>query len=223
MSSHELAQSYDDSYRQSNYFKYRLWLYRPFVRALVRRVGLKPGDSLLDAGCGQGFFTSLFADYGISAIGIDVSAAGVAAAREAYLSPRVTFEVGDVLELEWRNEFDCVFSRSCSLYNSTDFETKREVTDRLLAYVRPGGVLIFDYYSNLGAKEVSQQWIYHSLKNVQEHFSSYSGSEVYFSLRIDTMILGRLSLSRPASRICALLSRGLGIGGELVALVRKNN
>jgi SAM-dependent methyltransferase len=218
----EISKGYDERYRSSNYFGYRTWLYRPFVRALVRRAGLQHGGRLLDAGCGQGFFTWLFAERGLNAVGVDASAAGVSSAREMYSSSGAKFEIGDILELGWRNEFDCVFTRSCSLYNSAEFERKHAVTDQLLTYLRPGGILIFDYYSKLGAKAQSQEWIYHSLASAQRHFSHYPGAEVYFSLRIETIFLGRLAFSRQVSRVCDCLSRRMGIGGELVALLRKD-
>jgi SAM-dependent methyltransferase len=221
VSSQELAESYNEKYRQSNYFRYRGWLYRPFVKALVGRVGLRPGERLLDAGCGQGFFTWLFAECGINAVGVDISAAGVSAASRWYRSPRVTFEVGDILELRWGNEFDCVFSRSCSLYNSENFETEYEVTDTLLSYVRPGGILIFDYYSRLGGREKTKDWIYHSLDSVRKHFSRYPGAQVYFSPRIETMILGRFAFSQQVADACAWLSLRTGMGGELIAFVPK--
>jgi SAM-dependent methyltransferase len=212
---------YDEKYRSSNYFGYRVWLYRPFVNALVCKAGLRHGERLLDAGCGQGFFTQLFAERGLDAVGVDVSAAGLSSAAEMYRSSGAKFELGDVLELACRNEFDCVFTRSCSLYNSREFETKHDVTDQLLSYLRPGGILIFDYYSRLGATEQSQEWIYHSLASVQNHFSRYPGAEVYFSLRMETMLLGRLAFSRQVSGACAWLGSRLGLGGELVVFLRK--
>jgi SAM-dependent methyltransferase len=219
----EISKGYDEKYGSSNYFGYRVWLYRPFVEALVARVGLRPGGHLLDAGCGQGFFTWLFAERGLNAVGVDVSAAGVSSARDIYSSSGAKFEIGDILKLGWRKQFDCVFTRSCSLYNSQEFETKHGVTDRLLSYLRPNGILIFDYYSKpcATAPTKSQQWIYHSLESVQNHFSRYPGAEVYFSLRIETMLLGRLAFSRQVSRACAWLSYRMGVGGELIAFVRK--
>lgn len=221
MSPTEISKGYDERYRSSNYFRYRTWLYRPLVKALVERAGLQRGGRLLDAGCGQGLFTSLFAECGLDAVGVDISLNGVCSAREMYGPSGAKFELGDILELGWRNEFDCVFTRSCSLYNSKEFEKEHGVTDRLLRYVRPGGVLIFDYYSKLGGKEKPQQWIYHSLATVRNHFFRYPGAEVYFSLRFDTMIFGKLALARRVTRASARLSQWMGIGGELIALVRK--
>jgi SAM-dependent methyltransferase len=215
------VENYNENYRRSNYFGYRTWLYRPFVEAVVRKTGLKRGARLLDAGCGQGFFTQLFAKNGLDALGVDISAAGVASAREMYRSSGAKFELGNVLELGWKDEFDCVFTRSCSLYNSGEFEAKRGVTDQLLSYLRPGGILIFDYYSRLGATGESREWIYHSMASVQNHFSHYPGAEVYFSLRVETMLLGKFSFSRQVSGLCATLSNRLGVGGELVVFLRK--
>jgi len=89
----EISKGYDEKYGSSNYFGYRIWLYRPFVEALVARVGLRPGGHLLDAGCGQGFFTWLFAERGLNAVGVDVSAAGVSSARDIYSSSGAKFEI----------------------------------------------------------------------------------------------------------------------------------
>jgi protein-L-isoaspartate O-methyltransferase len=47
---------YDDKYRRAHYFRYRQWLYRPFVEALVNKANLRAGCRVLDVGCGQGFF-----------------------------------------------------------------------------------------------------------------------------------------------------------------------
>ena len=37
-----------DEWRASNYFGYREWLYRPFVKALVAKIRLHPGARLLE-------------------------------------------------------------------------------------------------------------------------------------------------------------------------------
>jgi SAM-dependent methyltransferase len=220
MSLTELSKGYDEKYRAANYFGYRTWLYRPFVKALIGKAGLQRGQRLLDAGCGQGLFTQLFAERGLVAVGVDVSAAGLSGAREVCSSSGATFELGDVLELGRKGSFDCVFTRSCSLYNSLEFETRHEVTDRLISYLRPGGILIFDYYSRLGPKEQPREWLYHSLQSVRNHFSRYPGAEVYFSLRIETIILGKESFSRLVTRVCAWFSRRMGLGGDLVVFLR---
>jgi SAM-dependent methyltransferase len=216
----ELAAGYDRSYVQANYFQYRTWVYRPFIKAIIKRVRLAEGSRLLDAGCGQGFFTSLFAECGMKALGVDISPEGVRQARKLYgAMPNAEFNVGDVCRLAYTNEFDCVYSRSCSLYNRDNFAEDRSVSDALLKYVKPGGVLIFDYYTNLCPRKKSSAWLYHSVAAARKHFSHYPGGEVYFSLRVDTLLLGSRSFSMSALNIVA--GRFTGIGGDLVAIVPK--
>ena len=63
------AKHYNEAYLQPDYWHYKTWLYRPFLKALVAKANLKRGAHILDAGCGQGFFTWLFADLGFKALG----------------------------------------------------------------------------------------------------------------------------------------------------------
>jgi len=215
----KVAATYDHFYQQPNYFHYRDWLYRPFIRALIKVAGLKRGGRVLDVGCGQGFFTSLFADEGMDSLGADLSSEGVAQARVHHGKSGAKYEVGDALRLPYPSVFDCVYSRSCSLYNRADFADQRDTTDALLGYVRPGGVLIFDYYTNLCARKKSNSWRYHSLEETQRHFSAFTDCRVYFSLRADTMLLGRHAFG--FTGLNAWVSRISGVGGELVAILHK--
>ncbi len=140
-----IANDYNEKYRRDVYFRYKTWLYKPYIRAIVRKAKLRPGDRVLDAGCGQGFFSSLFDAMGFTTLGIDISSEGIRSAIANYSSTNTTFRVGDLRSLDLRNEFDCVFARSCSVYNTEEFEISPEITAILLRLVKIGGVLIFDY------------------------------------------------------------------------------
>jgi len=218
-----LRDTYDQKYRQQNYFQYREWLYRRFVQALVRRAGLAAGGSVLDAGCGQGFFSWLFSGLGFRTTGVDLSPEGIAAAQRQYGKQVERFLVGDVMDLPFVDCFDCVFTRSCSLYNDATFASRTDATDRLLSYVKPGGVFIFDYYSKLSARKSSDSWRYHSLDDLRRHFARYPGATILFSLRFDALLLGSLALREPVSSLSAAASRWSGLGGELVAIVRRRD
>jgi SAM-dependent methyltransferase len=128
---------------------------------------------------------------------------------------------GDALNLPFEQQFDCVFTRSCSLYNREEFSLDDAVSRRLLDYVKPGGVFIFDYYSKLHPGKRSETWLYHSMADVRKHFSRLGDARTYFVLRLDAVLLGSLSLTRPWSALAAAASRLTGAGGELVAIVRK--
>jgi 2-polyprenyl-3-methyl-5-hydroxy-6-metoxy-1,4-benzoquinol methylase len=217
--SSRLASDYDEKYRQKHYFKYREWLYRPFVRALVKKANLKAGCRLLDVGCGQGFFSWLFADFGLEPVGVDISVEAIRSAKRDYGFSGAKFETGDALSLQYQDRYDCVFARGLSLYNSRGFKQTRDVTDALLAYLKPGGVMIFDYATNLCPTRTSESWLYHTLSDAKQHFSSYAGAEVYFSLRVDTLLFGSSAFRSPFTLLSVLISRSTGIGGELIAFV----
>jgi SAM-dependent methyltransferase len=216
-----LACAYDEKYTAGCHFKYRKWLYRPFLTALIKKTKLKPGSTVLDVGCGQGFFTSMFARLGLQSVGFDISEGGIQSAKRQYDWTGAKFEVGDVLSLQREAHYDCVFVRGLSLYNSAEFRRTRSTTDVLLTYLKPGGILIFDYHSKLCPRKKSETWIFHSLSDVTEHFSAYPSAKIYFSLRIETLLLGAWSFSTPFKMLAALISRYTGVGGEIIVLVRR--
>jgi len=215
------ANHYNVAYLRPEYWPYRRWLYYPFIRALVAKGKLSQGASVLDAGCGQGFFTGLFAELGFKAMGVDLSATGITSARAHYGSTGAVFEVGDVLALPHRETFDCVFTRSLGPYSAADFESNRVVTEALLEHVKPGGLFIFDYYTRLKRKMESPDWRHHSMRSVRKHFESYPTARVYFSLRFDTVLLGKMTFCAPLMAANCLVSKITGLGGEALALVRK--
>lgn len=91
----------------------------------------RPGERILDLGCGDGALTQRLVELGCEVIGVDASAAQVAAARARGIDARV----GDGQALELDGALDAVFSNA-ALHWMRD-------TPRLLAGVhralRPGG------------------------------------------------------------------------------------
>jgi SAM-dependent methyltransferase len=219
--SQSIARAYDGNYRCSNFFRHRRWIFRPFIRALAIKTHLVKGSSVLDLGCGQGFFTSLFADLGMKALGVDISGEAIRSASKEYSSSGAKFEIGDVMSLPYDNAFDCVFVRSCSLYNSLDFEENSQVTDVFLGYVKQGGVLVFDYNSKLCPEKSEPTWRDHSFAAAKKHFSCYPHARVFFSIRLEAILFGPIALTLPITRLAVLVNWLTGIGGELVAILRK--
>lgn len=68
----------------------------------------RPGERILDLGCGDGALTRRLAESGARVTGVDASAAMVDAARALGLDARVA----DAMDLPFRNEFDAVFSNA---------------------------------------------------------------------------------------------------------------
>src|SRR5215475_2432046 len=68
----------------------------------------KPGERILDLGCGTGHLAAKVADTGAHVVGVDRSPEMVRQAREKY--PALRFEVMDARELTLGGAFDAVFS-----------------------------------------------------------------------------------------------------------------
>jgi len=210
---------YDDRYVQPNYFRYREWLYRPYVSSLISFSGLKAGSVVLDVGCGQGFFSYLLSKCGTRVHGVDISETGIMAAQNLYGRYGITFEVADIGATEFASKFDVIFVRSCSLYNTESFVSDDEITRRLLRYLKDDGIFIFAYNSAFSSK-TSPGWRYHSLHDVAEHFRKYSNKSIFFCNKIDTWLFRRYAFSSFVTRLNALLSKLFGIRGELICVLR---
>jgi trans-aconitate methyltransferase len=75
---------------------------------IVDLLAPKPGERILDLGCGDGVLTRKLADLGCVVIGIDSSAPQIEAARALGLDARVM----DGYDLDFGPEFDAVFSNA---------------------------------------------------------------------------------------------------------------
>jgi SAM-dependent methyltransferase len=79
-------------------------------KGVVELLAPKPGERILDLGCGTGALTADIAARGADALGIDRSEEMVSQARKKF--PSLHFEVLDARELPFNAEFDAVFSNA---------------------------------------------------------------------------------------------------------------
>jgi trans-aconitate methyltransferase len=75
---------------------------------VVELLAPKPGERILDLGCGDGALTRRLADQGCEVVGIDSSAAQIEAARKLGLDARVM----NAEALPFTEEFDAIFSNA---------------------------------------------------------------------------------------------------------------
>jgi SAM-dependent methyltransferase len=115
-------------------------------RHYVEDFGLAPGR-LLDVGCGDGFWTSVFTELGFEAIGVDRSPGGIEAALSKY--PGIPFLVVDADEpLPFaEGSFDVIFCRAISHFGEPNLEAAHVTTliARLMELLAPDGVLLASY------------------------------------------------------------------------------
>lgn len=98
------------------------------ARMMVEHYGLKPGDKILDIGCGKGFllydFTKVMA--GLELHGIDISGYAVANSKEEI---RACLQIGNATSLPWPdNYFDFVYSIT-TLHNLPNYELDKALRE----------------------------------------------------------------------------------------------
>src|ERR1700678_3462036 len=91
----------------------------------------RPGEHILDVGCGDGVLTKKIADLGCSVVGLDSSADFVASARKLGL----TVVQESAAEMEFAAQFDAVFSNA-ALHWMKDADA---VIARVARALRPKG------------------------------------------------------------------------------------
>lgn len=113
-----------------------VWKYGSDVVSLLDP---RPGEDILDLGCGTGHLTARIAESGAKVTGVDRSAEMAAAARLAY--PNLKFEIADAANLTFREEFDAAFSNA-TLHWIHEPELVLQGVWRAL---RPGGRFVAEF------------------------------------------------------------------------------
>lgn len=81
-----------------------------YGESVLELLEVKPGERILDLGCGTGHLTNEIKKLGADVNGIDASADMIAQATEAF--PDVNFEVADGTDFHFDEKFDAVFSNA---------------------------------------------------------------------------------------------------------------
>jgi SAM-dependent methyltransferase len=121
----------------------------------------KPGERILDLGCGTGHLTGKIAEAGAEVVGVDRSPDMIAQAREKY--PALRFEVMDACELALDESFDAVFSNATLHW----IHTPERVIAGIARLLKPGGRFVAEFggKGNTGEllKAVARVWTKHAL------------------------------------------------------------
>ncbi|MDX2040732.1 MAG: methyltransferase domain-containing protein [Acidobacteriota bacterium] len=77
---------------------------------LLSLLDARPGERILDVGCGSGHLTKQIADTGAEVVGLDSSPEMIATAQAAY--PTLKFLVADASDFSFDQPFDAIFSNA---------------------------------------------------------------------------------------------------------------
>lgn len=111
----------------------------------------KPGERILDVGCGDGALTAKIRASGANVVGIDPAPDMVAATRAKQLDAHI----GDVTALSYVNEFDAVFSNA-ALHWVLD---KEAAIKNIANGLKPGGRFVAEFggFGNVAAIVTAMQ------------------------------------------------------------------
>jgi len=115
------------------------------VEWLIKTLGLQPGASLLDLGCGPGLYASHFARTGFQVTGVDYSRNSIDYASQ-YASENnlnITYRFQNYLELEDENQYDAAFliyGDFCPL----NPEQRSTLLKRIHRTLKPNGQFVLD-------------------------------------------------------------------------------
>lgn len=110
-----------------------------FGAGVVELLDPKPGERILDLGCGTGQLTAKIAESSAQVTGLDASPDMIGQARQNF--PALTFVLGNAADLPFRSEFDAVFSNA-ALHWMTD---ARRIAERIALALRPAGRLVAEF------------------------------------------------------------------------------
>jgi SAM-dependent methyltransferase len=115
------------------------------VAWLVAQLDLRPGQALLDLGCGPGLYCARFARRGLAVTGVDLSAVSLAHARRAARAQGLAIDYvqANYLELDAEAAFDVavmIYFDFCVLPDAD----RDALLQRVRRALRPGGAFVFD-------------------------------------------------------------------------------
>lgn len=109
---------------------------------LVDILNPKPGEEILDIGCGTGDLAQLITDRGAHVTGIDSSKEMIETARKKY--PSIDFEIQSATSFSFNKKFDAVFSNAALHW----IREKEKVIKQVYKCLKPGGRFV----AELGGK-----------------------------------------------------------------------
>jgi len=127
--SKQFGKDYWDGDRRYGYGGYRYdGRWRSVAEKMANHYGLKPGDKILDVGCGKGFLLYEFTQAipGVEVSGLDISQYAVDNAKEEVQG---SLQVGNAVELPYPdNYFDYVVSLN-ALHNLYNYDLKKALQE----------------------------------------------------------------------------------------------
>ena len=108
------------------------------LRCVERSCAVNQERSLLDAGCGTGYFSRKFESLGFQVTGVDFAETAI---RHAQEQGQGAYRVADLSDLHLKQEFDVVVCIDV-LFHVVDDHLWKKVLSSLTRHLKPGGHLV---------------------------------------------------------------------------------
>ncbi|NRA46428.1 MAG: methyltransferase domain-containing protein [Oligoflexales bacterium] len=176
----KIAQAWDTEQYQSKHSY--VW---EFGSQLIDLLAIKPGETVIDLGCGTGELTKKIQDLGANIIGIDSDAQMVSKATSQF--PQIKFKVDDASSFSVKKPVDKVFSNAALHWVPQAEEAVKRISEAL----KVGGVFvaefggkdnvasIVEYLENMRGKE-QNPWFFPSISEYASLLES-NGFELEFA------------------------------------------
>lgn len=131
------------------------------VLSWLRQIGFTKADStLLDVGCGTGYFTKAFASLNLKCTGLDYSEVALQKAKELF--PDIPFIQMNGFEPHLDKQFDVIFCRGFSGFNTHDLAFVSQWVNRYVQSLTANGYFILGYSSDFSGKEKPGETVNHA-------------------------------------------------------------
>ena len=183
-------------------------LFAPFTEDLFRRAGLASGMNVLDIGAGAGDVSIMAAQFvgtSGSVLAIDRAPESVAHANERVRRlglDNVRFMQGDLTAVQLDRQFDAMVGRLIVLY----LPDRERVLQRLLQFVRPGGVVALQEMDMTMGKTEPDIALFREARDVIVETTRRAGFEPDMGTRLPPL-LRRLGL-QPSALMGARVESG---------------
>jgi SAM-dependent methyltransferase len=133
---------------------------------MVSYLGLKPGDQVLDLGCGPGLYTARLAAYGLEVTGVDFSQNSIDYAIEYAKKHvlRITYRCQNYLELEDKDLYTAallIYGDYCPLSPVQ----RQRLLENVRRALKPGGKFVFDVTTPLLRKWAGHKNAWYAAKS----------------------------------------------------------
>jgi SAM-dependent methyltransferase len=170
---------------------------------VVTLLAPRPGERILDLGCGTGQLARRIADAGASVVGIDVSEAMIARAREQF--PELDFSIQDARDFHFEQPFDAVFSNAVLHWVSGQDQAAACVA----AALRPGGRFVAELGGHGNVRAILDA-TYAALERASYPLSREAEPFFFPSIAVQAAVLERAGLE---ARQAVLFDRPTPLAG----------